>query len=90
MTNQHLVPMNNKKVSGRELRRKLNADSAWMGTQVAPAINQLLRNEQVTQRRIMALEADVDAFHALTFWQRLRWLCVGTPNLVPLTPPKEL
>lgn len=75
--NHHLVPMNGANVSGRELRRKLNADSNFLGAEIAPRINQLLHNDQTTQGKVTALESWIAAWQAQSFWQRLRWLFRG-------------
>ena len=72
-----IVPLNgNAKVSGRELRRRLNQESAYLGSQIGPAVNQLLHNDQITQQKITALETWKDG-QPRTFWQRLRWLFTG-------------
>lgn len=64
--------MTQKKVSSREIRRVLGA--------AAPTIQQLAHNDGVTQQRIVALEGRMDqaeAFRALSFWQRVVWMCRG-------------
>lgn len=62
-----------KRVSHRELRRVL-------GSGVPQTVGQLAHNDQVTQQRILALEARADqaeAFRALSFWQRVKWMLRG-------------
>lgn len=68
----------NRKVSSRELRRRLQADSALLRDQAAPAIGSLLHNDQVTQKRVQALEARVTAFQSMGWTQRLMWVLRGT------------
>jgi hypothetical protein len=61
-----------RKPSARELRRVLGA--------AAPTIGMLANNDQVTQQRIIALEAKVevlDAFREMSFMQRLGWMFRG-------------
>lgn len=62
-----------KQPSHRELRRVL-------GSGVPETVGMLVNNDQVTQKRIVALEGRADqaeAFRALSFWQRMRWLMRG-------------
>jgi hypothetical protein len=62
----------NRKVSARELRRKLQAEA-----EVAAAA---LQNEQVTRQRVKGLEAGIEYLASVLgrgFWGRLRWLALG-------------
>lgn len=62
----------NRKVSGRELRRKLAAD----GEVAAVALN----NEQLTRQRVDALESGLNYLASVLgrgFCGRLRWLIRG-------------
>lgn len=75
-----MIPMNGRKVSGRELRRQLNGETAWLQGQVVPAINTALQNGQAVQARVDALEpkvAGVEALLARRFWGRLSWVVTG-------------
>lgn len=47
---------------------------------MSEVVGQLSHNDGVSQRRIQALEARADqaeAFRALSFWQRMRWILRG-------------
>jgi len=68
-----LLPLNAGRVSARELRRRLNNQTEFTEEKLVPAVGQLLNNERIMQDKIAALEA----FHAMTFWRRLRWLVRG-------------
>lgn len=61
------------KVSKRELMRVLGAG-------VPQTVGQLAHNDGITQQRIVALEGrmeQAEAFRALPFWQRVRWIFRG-------------
>lgn len=60
----------NRKVSARELRRHLAAEASLTHSQIVPAVNHLIE-------KVQALEERASAFRAMTFWQRLMWLCRG-------------
>lgn len=64
----------NHRVSSRELRRKLNSDTALLHDQIVPAINQLLENDRVTQQKITRLETG----KTLTWRERWAFLRYGT------------
>lgn len=76
MNRSQVIPMNSK-LSGRELRRRLNAREAFVNEQVTPAVQQLLHNSSVARTKIDALEAAQATWQALTFWQRVRWIVKG-------------
>lgn len=73
----NLLPMNAGRVSGRETRRRLNAEAAFVQGQLAPLVKSLAHNDGVSQGRILKLEARLDAFNTLTAWQRLKFLFTG-------------
>lgn len=74
-----LLPMNGqRKVSGREIRRRLNSSESFITGEVAPAVRQLLHNQAVAKQKIDALETAQAAWLALTCWQRLRWIVTGS------------
>lgn len=75
-----IVPMNGKRVSGRELRRRLNAETAFLQEKAVPAINTALVNVGAVAERVTTLESRVNGVGALLargFWGRLRWLVLG-------------
>lgn len=61
------------KVSHRKVGAALAETQAFTEQAVKPAINQLLHNDRVTQGKLATLEA----FHQMSFRQRLRWLFRG-------------
>lgn len=72
-----MIPLNNRKVSSRELRRQLNHESALLERELVPAVQSLLNNDRVSQAKITALETWRRTLEARTFWQRLRDLVRG-------------
>jgi hypothetical protein len=64
------MPLANSKKGARAI-------SKFQETAVKPALQQLLHNEQVAQRKIEALEAAEAARASLTFMGRLKWLVRG-------------
>lgn len=75
-----LIPINGHKLSSRELRRRLNAEAAFVTEQVAPSVNAALQNEQVTRQRVERLEgwaAVAEGILTRGFLGRLRWLVTG-------------
>jgi hypothetical protein len=44
---------------------------------LVPSVQQLLHNEQVSHRKILACEERWKSHDAMTFWQRLRWIIRG-------------
>lgn len=76
MNGSQVIPMNSK-LSGREVRRRLNQRQAFLDDQMTPAVQQLLQNMQVARVKIDALEAAQSAHRMLTFWQRVRWIVKG-------------
>ncbi len=67
----------NRKVSARELRRRLNTDAELTHAQIVPAVNHLLGTVEALERRMAAVEIQRLSEQAWTRWQRLRWLCTG-------------
>lgn len=58
------------RLSSREERRRQR-------DLIAPSVQQLLHNDKISQKRIIALEEWRKAREALTFWQRIAWLVRG-------------
>lgn len=62
----------NRKVSGRELRRKLQADGEVASVAAS--------NEQITRQRVDALESGLNYLASVLgrgFWGRVKWLALG-------------
>ncbi len=80
-----------KVVSMADVRRN---SATLLQQEVIPAVNQLLVNDTVTQRKVTALETqagsfdrrlnalvfDVVAFRDMTFRERVRWVMTGAIN----------
>ncbi len=73
----NLMPVNGSKVSGRELRRRLNQEASFVQGEMAPLVAQLAHNDGVSQKKITALELRLDALNHMTWLQRCRWLLKG-------------
>lgn len=64
----------------RMLRKSAQAASQNAARQMAPAVTAALQNEELTRKRVDALEAhakDVDSMFQRSFFGRLRWLIRG-------------
>lgn len=72
-TQASVIPMNGKRVSGRELRRRLNAESALLRDKAVPAIGDLHQRVVVIESRL----GGVGALLSRGFIGRLRWLLRG-------------
>lgn len=60
-------------VSNRQLRKQTGSMGKFLSEDVAPAIQTLINNDAVTQKKVTKLEA----FTQMGWRDRLRWLLTG-------------
>lgn len=67
-------------VSNRQLRKQTGSMGKFLAEDVTPAIQTLLNNDAVTQKKVVALEERAtahEAFRRMGLGSRLWWLLTG-------------